>query len=491
MGAIKGFMEHGRETPEGRDVKDRLNDWKEVYHEMPEQKYKDQGARCMDCGVPFCQSNTGCPLGNMIPDWNDMVYRDRWEDALAYMSKTNNFPEFTGKICPAPCEGACVLGITEPAVTIRNIEEKIAEEGFARGFIKPSPPLKRTGKKVAVVGSGPAGLAAADQLNKVGHSVVVLEKDDRIGGLLMYGIPNFKLEKEIVQRRIDVMEKEGVEFRPNSHVGGNVKIEDLQNDFDAVILCGGAQQPRDLPVEGRDLDGIHFAMDFLPQQTKRLQGDTIPESEAITAKDKNVLVIGGGDTGSDCLGTSLRQGAKRVDQFELLPAPPEGRAEGNPWPNWPQIYRVSSSHEEAIDEVRDFCVMTKKFSEKDGKVNKVHAVKIEFGDPDPKTGRPSIIEVPGSEFELQVDLVLLAMGFLGPIRGGMIEQLGVDLDGRGNVACDGKKMTSVPGVFVAGDMTRGQSLVVWAIAEGREAARGVDEYLMGSTILPHSEFLSV
>ena len=400
------------------------------------------------------------------------------------MTKTNNFPEFTGRVCPAPCEGACVLGITEPAVTIRSIEEKIAEECFTRGLIKPNPPLKRTGKKIAIVGSGPAGLAAADQLNKVGHNIVVFEKEDRIGGLLMYGIPNFKLEKEIVLRRIEIMKKEGIEFRPNSHVGGNIKVEGLKKEYDALVLCGGAQQPRDLPVEGRDLNGIHFAMEFLPQQTKRLQGDLIPEVETISAKDKNVLIIGGGDTGSDCLGTSLRQGAKRVDQFELLPTPPESRAEDNPWPNWPQIYRISSSHEEAIDEVRDFCVMTKKFSGKEGNVHKVHAVKIEFGDLNPNTGKPKINEIPGSEFELQVDLVLLAMGFLGPAHT-VSDALGLDYDQRSNYKADyGSYNTNVKGVFAAGDCRRGQSLVVWAINEGRGAAREIDRYLMGSTFLP-------
>lgn len=489
MGAIKGFMEIERETPPERPVQKRLQDHREVYEDFPEQKFRDQGARCMDCGVPFCQSNSGCPLGNLIPDWNDMVYRGQWEDAVALMLETNNFPEFTGRICPAPCEGACVLGINEPAVTICKIEKMISDKGFEEGFIKPNPPEKRTGKKVAVVGSGPAGLACAAQLNQVGHEVTVHEKDDRIGGLLMYGIPHFKLEKKYVKRRIDLMREEGIIFKTGVHVGVDVPVKKLREEFDAVVLCGGAQKPRDLPVEGRDLDGIHFAMEFLPQQNKRNEGDAIPEDISLTAKDKNVLIIGGGDTGSDCLGTSLRQGAKNVYQFELLPQPPEERAENNPWPQWPKIYRVTSSHEEAEENVTKFCVSTRKFTGKDGKVSKVHAVRIEFGDPDPKTGRPQIKEVPGSEFELDVDLVLLAMGFVHPIHEGMIQELDVKLDGRGNVGCDHNKMTSIDGVFVAGDMSRGQSLVVWAIAEGREAARGVDQYLMNRTCLPHSEFL--
>ncbi len=489
MGAIKGFMEFDRETPPERPIDERLKDYREVYDEFPEQKFRDQGARCMDCGVPFCQSDTGCPLGNMIPDWNDLVYRDDWEEAVAMLLKTNNFPEFTGRICPAPCEEACVLGINEPPVTICKIEKKISDKGFEMGFIKPNPPEKRTGKKVAVVGSGPAGLACADQLNQAGHLVTVFEKDDRIGGLLMYGIPHFKLEKEIVKRRVKLMEEEGIIFKVNVNVGVDRTIKDLQNEFDSVVLCGGAQKSRDLPVKGRELDGIHFAMDFLPQQNKRNEGDTIPEEISITAKDKNVLILGGGDTGSDCLGTSLRQGAKVVYQFELLPQPPEQRNGNNPWPQWPKIYRVTTSHAETKGEITAFAVSTKYFSGENGKVRKVHAVKIKFGDPDPETGRQPIIETPDSEFELDVELVLLAMGFVHPIHEGMIQELGVKLDARGNVACDDNKMTSTKGVFTAGDMARGQSLVVWAIAEGREAARGVDLYLMGHTNLPHSEFL--
>ena len=494
MGAIKGFMEFERETPSGRPVEERLKDQKECYVPFPENKYKEQGARCMDCGVPFCQSETGCPLGNLIPDWNDMVYRGRYEDAVELLLKTNNFPEFTGRICPAPCEGACVLGISEPAVTICNIEEMIAEKGFEEGFIHPKPPESRTGKKVAVVGSGPAGLACAAQLNSVGHEVTVFEKDDRIGGLLMYGIPHFKLDKAVVKRRIKLMQDEGIVFKTGVHIGVDKPAKELKDEYDSVVLCGGSQKPRDLPLEGRELDGVHFAMEFLPQQNKRNEGDTISNDISIMAKDKNVLIIGGGDTGSDCVGTSLRQGAKSVTTFELLPEPPRTRTDSNPWPQWPKTFRVSSSHEEANvsegkDKITEYCVATKKLTGKDGKVSKIHGVKMVFGDPDSKTGRASMNEVPGSEFELDVDLVLLAMGFVHPIHEGMVQELGLDLDARENVSCDQNKMTSVEGVFVAGDMTRGQSLVVWAIAEGREAARSVDHYLMKSTELPHSQFL--
>ncbi len=494
MGAIKGFMEFGREGPPGRPVDDRLKDQKECYAPFPEEKFKEQGARCMDCGVPFCQSESGCPLGNLIPDWNDMVYRGRYNEAVELLLKTNNFPEFTGRVCPAPCEGACVLGITEPAVTICNIEEMIAEKGFEEGFIKAKPPQSRTGKNIAVVGSGPAGLACAAQLNSVGHEVTVFEKDDRIGGLLMYGIPHFKLDKEIVKRRITLMQEEGIIFKTGINIGVDKPAKELKEEYDAVVLCGGSQKPRDLLVEGRNLDGIHYAMEFLPQQNKRNEGDVIPNDIFITAKDKNVLIIGGGDTGSDCVGTSLRQGAKSLVQFELLPEPPRSRTDNNPWPQWPKVFRVSSSHEEANlregkEKITEYCVATKKFTGENGKVTKIHGIKLAFGDPDPKTGRASMNEVPGSEFEMNVELVLLAMGFVHPIHEGMVQELDLKLDARQNVYCDEKKMTSEEGVFVAGDMTRGQSLVVWAIAEGREAARSVDEFLMKTTQLPHSQFL--
>jgi len=489
MGSVKGFMDHEREVPVSRSVDERLQDHLEVYNSLSEDKYKEQGARCMECGVPFCQSDAGCPLGNMIPDWNDMVYQGKWEEALALLLKTNNFPEFTGRICPAPCEGACVLGINKLPVTICKIEEAIADKGFEKGYIKPNPPKSRTGKNIAIVGSGPAGLACAAQLNEVGHSVTVYEKSDRIGGLLMYGIPHFKLDKEVVKRRIKLMKDEGITFLAGINIGVDISFNKIADDFDAVVLCGGSEKSRDLNVEGRDLDGVHFAMEFLPQQNKRNEGDVISQSISITAKDKNVLIIGGGDTGSDCLGTSLRQGAKNVYQFELLPQPPGQRMITNPWPEWPMVMRVSSSHKEAKSEVRQFSVSTKKFSGVNGKLKKVHAIEVKLGDPDPKTGRPQIVEVPGSEFELDIDLVLLAMGFVHPVHEGMISELGVKLDNRGNVWCDGNKMTSIDGVFTAGDMTRGQSLVVWAIAEGREAARGVDIYLMKQTNLPHSQFL--
>ena len=489
MGSIKGFMEIDREEPPERSIDERLKDQREVYEPFTENKLRDQGARCMDCGVPFCQSNMGCPLGNLIPDWNDMVYRGQWKEALDLLLKTNNFPEWTGRICPAPCEGACVLGINEPAVTICKIEKSISDKGFENGWMTSKPPETRTDKNIAVVGSGPAGLACADQLNHAGHTVTVYEKDDRIGGLLMYGIPHFKLEKKYVKRRVKLMEEEGVIFKTGVNVGVGVSVNQLRKDFDSVVLCGGAQKPRDLPVPGRELDGIQYAMDFLPQQNKRNEGDSIPEDVSITAKDKNVLIICGGDTGSDCLGTSLRQGALKVHQFELLAQPPEMRAEDNPWPQWPKIYRVTSSHAETKTQITEFCVSTKKFIGENGKVKKVVAVQAEFK-PDPETGRPTLQEIPGTEFELDVELVLLAMGFVHPIHEGMIEELGVKLDGRGNVTCDDNKMTNIEGVFVAGDMSRGQSLVVWAIAEGREAARGVDQYLMGQTHLPHSEFLT-
>ena len=478
MGKVTGFLEIKREMAPRRPVEERLNDWSQVYQDPDDKLVQSQGARCMDCGIPFC--HTGCPLGNIIPDWNDLVYRDRWQEAIAILHKTNNFPEFTGWVCPAPCEAACVLGINDNPVTIKQIELSVITHAFREGWIKPQPPKVRTGKKIAVIGSGPAGLACAAQLNKVGHTVTVFERADRIGGLLTYGIPDFKMEKWLVKRRLDLMAAEGITFKTNANVGVNVSVDELRANFDGVVLAGGATQARDLPVPGRELDGIHFAMDYLPQQNRRVAGDTITEKE-ITARGKHVVVLGGGDTGSDCHGTALRQGALSVSSWELLPKPPAERTESMPWPYWPMILRTSSSHEEGG--MRDWSVNTKRFSGRDGKVETLHAVRLEFGAPD-ATGRRPMSEVPGSEFEVKADLVLLALGFLGPQKSGMIEQLGLKLDPRGNVLADQNYMTSIPGIFSAGDMRRGQSLVVWAITEGRQAARGVDKYLMGSSDLP-------
>lgn len=473
MGKVTGFLEYTRELPQRRPPAERINDWFEIYSDFPEEKIRTQGARCMDCGVPFC--HTGCPLTNIIPDWNDLVYRGRWKEAIRVLHATNNFPEFTGRICPAPCEAACVLGIHEPPVTIKQIEKTIVDRAFSEGWVVPEPPRVRTGKRVAVAGSGPAGLAAAQQLARAGHWVTVFEKSDRIGGLLRYGIPNFKMEKHLIDRRIEQMSAEGVEFLASMHVGGNVPVEDLRKEFDAVLLAGGAEQPRNMAVPGRELKGIHFAMEFLPQQNKRCEGDIVPDSEAILATGKRVVIIGGGDTGADCLGTSHRQKARSVHQFELLPAPPKERAPQTPWPLWPMQLRVESSHEEGG--IREWSVATTRFTgDEHGHVRQLHAVRV--GPP------PKFDPIPGTEFTLDVELVLLAMGFLGPLRGGMIEQLGVKLDPRGNVQTDENYMSSVPGVFAAGDMRRGQSLVVWAITEGRKAARGVDMYLMGQTKLP-------
>ena len=435
----------------------------------------------MSCAVPFCMG--GCPLGNIIPDFNDLVYRGRWRDALEELHSTNNFPEFTGRICPAPCEGSCVLNINSDAVTIEYIEKAIADRGWREGWIVPEPPKFRSGKSVAVVGSGPAGLAAAMQLNRAGHSVTVFERDERVGGLLRLGIPEFKLEKNVVQRRVDQMTAEGVAFKTGVHVGKDIHADQLRESFDAICLTGGSTVARDLPIPGRELDGVHLAMEYLRQQNRVLDGQTFGSNERILAEGKRALVLGGGDTGSDCVGTAHRQGAEVVYQFELLPEPPAARRDDNPWPQWPMILRTSSSHEEGG--VRDYNILTKRFSGRNGKVEKMHAVRLEWGAPD-ETGRPAMIEIPGSEFELEVDLVLLALGFLHPEKEGMLDQLGVELDPRGNVATAPNKMSSVPGVFAAGDMARGQSLVVWALAEGREAARGIDEYLMGKTNLPHS-----
>ncbi len=475
MGKVTGFMEYGRKTPAKRAVEGRVHDYLEVYRNPSEDEIREQGARCMDCGIPFCHQ--GCPLGNIIPDWNDLVYRGKWEDALERLHRTNNFPEFTGRICPAPCESACVLAINDDPVTIEFIEKAIAERGFAEGWVVPKLPAKRSGKRVAVVGSGPAGLAAAAQLNQAGHRVTVFEKKDRVGGLLRYGIPDFKLEKRIIDRRLEIMQAEEIEFRTNVHVGITISARELLEEFDALLLAGGAEAPRDLPAPGRELDGVHFAMDFLEQQNRRIAGDTVEEDASILATGKNVVVLGGGDTGSDCIGTSHRQGIKHLYNFELLEKPPATRTEETPWPLHPlpsQILRSSTSHEEGGD--RDWGISTTRLSGSQGRLEKLHAVRVRLGEPDPTTGRRKLEEGPGSEFSIDVELVLLALGFLGPVREGMLDELGVELSERGNVATQGYA-TSVPGVFAAGDLRRGQSLVVWAIAEGRQAAAEIDRFL--------------
>ncbi len=484
MGKPTGFKEIARETPTRKAVSLRLKDWNEIYEPMADHKLAEQGARCMDCGIPFC--NNGCPLGNIIPEWNDLVYKNRWRNALDMLFKTNNFPEFTGRVCPAPCEEACVLGINEKPVTIKLIEENIIDHAFENGWVKPQPPEIRTGKNVAVVGSGPAGLAAAAQLNKAGHHVTVFERADRIGGLLMYGIPNFKLEKRFVERRVALMEAEGIVFKTSANVGIDIPMDDLRRDFDAIVLCGGSTKSRDIPAPGRELAGIHLAMDYLPQQNKLNMGDTIPEEQFISAKDKHVVILGGGDTGADCLGTAVRQGAKSVKQFEIMPRPPESRTASMPWPYWPFIFRTSSAHEEANElaggEIRDFSINTRKFTGENGQVKKLHGIRLEWEKG--ADGRMQMKEKAGSELELDCDLCLLALGFVHPEHPGPIEQLGLKLDARGNVQVGEDYMSSVPGVFAAGDMRRGQSLVVWAISEGRQAARAVDEFLMGKSDLP-------
>jgi len=472
MGKVTGFMEYTRELPQRRPVTERINDWFEIYRAFPEENIRQQGARCMDCGVPFCHN--GCPVNNIIPDWNDLVFRGRWKEAVRVLHSTNNFPEFTGRICPAPCEAACVLGINEPPVTIKQIEKTVIDRAFQEGWIAPEPPPFRTGKRVAVIGSGPAGMAAAQQLARAGHDVSLFEKNDRVGGLLRYGIPNFKMEKHLIDRRMRQMEAEGVRFVTNAHVGQNVAVDDLRSQFDALLLTGGAEWSRDLKVPGRELKGIHFAMEFLPQQNRRCEGDKVPDEGAILATGKRVVIIGGGDTGADCLGTSHRQKALSVHQFELMPEPPKERAAQTPWPLWPMQLRVESSHEEGG--IREWAIATTKFTgDENGNVKQLHTSRV--GPP------PKFEPEPGTEEIFDADLVLLAMGFLGPVRNGMLEQLGVKLDARGNVAVGEDWMSSVPGVFAAGDMRRGQSLVVWAISEGRKAARAVDLYLMGESRL--------
>ena len=476
MGKVTGFLEIDREQPTRRKVEDRLKDWLEIYEPFGEKKQREQAARCMDCGVPFC--HTGCPVNNIIPDWNDLVYNGRWQSAIHRLHATNNFPEFTGRICPAPCEAACVLAITEPAVSIKLIERSIVERAWEEGWIHPEPPEENTGRRVAVVGSGPSGLAAAQQLRRAGHSVTVFEKNDRIGGLMRYGIPNFKLEKQIIDRRLEQMRAEGVTFVTNAHVGVNVAVETLREEYDVILLAGGSERPRDLAIPGRELKGIHFALEFLPQQNRRCEGDTLDPSLDILATGKRVVILGGGDTGADCLGTSLRQKAKSIHQFEIMPKPPEMRAASTPWPMWPLQLRTESSHEEGG--IRDWGINSIKFiGDAQGNLKQLHAVRV--GPP------PTFTPVAGSEFTQDVDLVLLALGFLSPVHNGMIEQLGVKLDGRGNVATDENYATSVKGVFAAGDMRRGQSLVVWAISEGRKAAAAVDRYLAA---MPESHSLS-
>lgn len=479
MGKITGFLDSNREPPKRRNVVERIKDWQEFYQPWAPKEVQAQGGRCMNCALPFCHK--GCPLGNLVPDWNDAVYKGRWERALQLLHSTNNFPEFTGRICPAPCEASCVLAINDEPVTIEYIEKEIVEKGFKEGWIIPQIPQSHTGKRIAVVGSGPAGLAAAQQLNQSGHAVTVFERDEYIGGLLTLGIPDFKLDKNIVKRRVDLLLKEGVNFQTNTNVGIDIPTENLLKEFDAVCLAGGSTIPRVLDVPGSNLHGIHVAMEYLTQQNRFLAGQSIETEGRITAEGKNVVILGGGDTGSDCLGTAHRQNAKGIYQFEILDEPPDQRRSENPWPLWPLVLRSSHAHEEGG--LRDYGIMTKSFSGKNGSVTHLHAVRVTW-ESDSNTGRTFPKEIPGSEFQIETDLVLLAMGFLHPQHNGLIQELGVTLDPRGNVQTDELKMTNVPGVFSAGDMSRGQSLVVWAIAEGRQAAYGIDQYLMARSNLP-------
>lgn len=473
MGKITGFLEHQRTDPKKRAASERVRDYREFELPVIQEELSREGARCMDCGIPFC--NSGCPLGNLIPDWNDHVYQNAPKEAIDSLHATNNFPEFTGRICPAPCEAACVLGINDDPVSIKLIEKSIADRAFNEDLVTPQTIDHRTGKRIAVIGSGPAGLAAAQQLCRAGHGVTVFEQDDRIGGLLTYGIPDFKLEKSVVFRRVEQMQKEGVEFLTGVKAGVDISVDQLSSEYDALCLAIGSGVARDLPIPGRELSGVHFAMDFLEQQNRRVAGDKIPDFEAIIASNKHVVVIGGGDTGSDCIGTSHRQGAASVTSFEIMPKPPDGRAPQTPWPYWPLMLRSSSSHEEGGE--RDWSISTERFVGRDGHVEKLRCSKVEF-----KDGKFERLE--GSDFEIQADLVLLAMGFVHPEKPGLLDQLGVELDRRGNVKLDEHFMSSVPGVFAAGDCQRGQSLVVWAIADGRKAAHGIDAYLMGRTELP-------
>jgi len=493
MGKTTGFMEFTRTLPASRPPVERVFDWQEFHEHMPESHLREQGARCMDCGVPFCHTGriingaaSGCPINNLIPEWNDLVYRGHWREALDRLHRTNNFPEFTGRVCPAPCEGSCVLGINDAPVTIKSIEQAIIDKAFAAGWVVPKPPAVRSGKNVAIVGSGPAGLACASQLNHAGHLVTVFERADRAGGLLMYGIPNMKLEKTIVQRRLDLMSAEGIRFVTGLNVGKDYDVERLNKDFDAIVLCGGATRPRDLALAGRNLQGIHFAMEFLHTNTKSLLDSNHEDGRYLSAKGKDVIVIGGGDTGTDCVGTALRHGCRSLAQFEILPPSPEERAPDNPWPQWPKVYRLDYGQEEAVAvfgrDPRAYSIMTKRFlGDENGHLRAVQTVEVSLEKG--SNGGPGLREVPGTEREWPAQMVLLALGFLGPETDGLLSQLGVLINERGNVEVDQEQMTIVPKVFAAGDMTRGQSLVVWAIADGRRAAKGVDKYLMGETVL--------
>ena len=489
MGNPTGFIEYTRELPGSRPVAERLSDWKEFHKPAPKSLLREQAARCMDCGVPFCHAGStvsgtalGCPINNLIPEWNDLVYRDQWRAALDRLLLTNNFPEFTGRVCPAPCEGSCVLGLNDAPVSIKRIEQSIVDRGFDSGWIGPNPPSKRTGKQVGIVGSGPAGLACASQLNAAGHLVTVFEQSDRAGGLLTYGIPNMKLEKSIVKRRLDLMTEEGILFVTNTKVGDTFETDRLMNEFDAVVLCGGASRPRDIEADGRTLNGIHFAMEFLDLNTRSLLDSNHADGKFLSAKDKDVVVIGGGDTGTDCVATALRHGCRSLVQFEILPRPPDTRSAENPWPQWPRIYRVDYGHKEAAhvfgQDRRTYSVMTKAFvGDEHRRVRGVRTVEVDWTSAGPR-------ELPGTEKEWPAEMVLLALGFLGPETNGLLTQLGIALDPRGNVAIDDNCRTNILKVFAAGDMSRGQSLVVWAIADGRGAARGVDRFLMGETSLP-------